>query len=231
MTGLFAADVSVLEDERLYQLAYSLVTEERRRKVDAFRFQKDRRLCLGAELLLRAALRKQFDMTELPEVLPGSQEKPYFADPAAPRFSLSHSGTWVLCAVSDREVGCDVETVSPIDLKLAERFYTAGEYETIMREPEEERQKTLFRFWTLKESFLKVTGLGLSGLPLNAFEITLGTPPTVRQSVDEAGYFFREYETIPGCCCALCVRNEEAGAELRFCSLREELEREKEKKS
>ena len=48
-------------------------------------------------------------------------------------FNLSHSGKMVLCAISDREIGADIEYNDPeIDLNIAKNFFFNREYESIM---------------------------------------------------------------------------------------------------
>ena len=222
---LFAADVTALKDAELYHLAYAAATPARREKTDRFRFEKDRRLSLGAEALLRHALRcadldaasAGFDY--------GADKKPYLKDGRL-FFNLSHSGIWAVCAVAGYEVGCDVEQVAPIDLKLARRFLPE-EYADILSQPTaEERLELFYRYWTLKESFLKATGLGMK-LPMDRFQIRLGTEISVIQSVDGRRYTFREYDDLPGCRCALCAAGECRDTELRIVDLQKILAKER----
>ena len=221
---LYAADVTPLEDAGLYAAAYAAVTPDRKAKADRFRLAKDRRLCLGAELLLRYGLREAGIM-QFPETLCiGAQGKP-----AAPEtgleFNLSHSGTWVLCALGGFPLGCDLEEIRPVDLKLGRRFHPL-EYTDILSMPtEQERLMLFYRYWTLKESFLKATGLGMT-LPLDGFLIRRDGEITVAQSVNELDYSFREFMEIPGFCCALCGAGDCSGAELHILNVGALLERE-----
>ena len=48
-TVLYAANVTQLEDEKLYAAAFDAVSERRREKTARYRFKKDRNLSLGAE--------------------------------------------------------------------------------------------------------------------------------------------------------------------------------------
>lgn len=58
-TTLYAASVLPLKDAKLYRLAYNTASAERRQKVDKYRFEKDRCLSLGADMLMRYVLRKE----------------------------------------------------------------------------------------------------------------------------------------------------------------------------
>ena len=201
---LYTASVAPLADAAHYAAAYAAVSPARREKTDRFRFEKDRQLSLGAELLLRHALRAE-GLDELPMTFTyGAQGKPQFKDGGV-YFNLSHSGEYVLCVLAPYEVGCDVEQITPIDLNIARRFFFRSEYDDIAAQTTKEaRSELFFRYWTLKESFMKVTGLGMK-LPLDAFEIVRGSEITVRQSVDERPYSFAEFDALAGYRCALCA--------------------------
>ena len=85
--------------------------------------------------------------------------------------TLSHSGKMVLCAISDREIGADIEYNDPeIDLNIAKNFFFNREYESIMNS--EKPRDEFFKYWVLKESYMKYTGLGMN-LKLDSFEIII----------------------------------------------------------
>ena len=200
---LYAADVTPLADDALYSLAYAAASPARREKADRYRFMKDRQLSLGAEALLRHALCCAELGTNSIDFDYGPEKKPYLKSGGI-FFNLSHSGIWVVCAIAECEVGCDVEKIAPIDLKLARRFLPE-EAEDIYAQPTEAEKLDLFyRYWTLKESFMKATGLGMA-LPLDAFRILRGETISVVQSVDERTYSFAESDGLSGYCCAFCA--------------------------
>lgn len=213
---LYCANVLPLCDERLYAAAFAMAGPTRQRRADAFRFPKDRRLCLGAGLLLSHAIREAGFALGEPEA--GEYGKPAFPGSGF-HFNLSHSGDWVLCAAAGHEVGCDIERIGRADLSVAKRFFAPGEYAAILASPEEERNVLFYRFWTLKESFVKATGFGLH-LPLDGFEICPGEPITVRQGVDAREYRFREFGGIEGFRCAVCAAEGAPPAALTTVDLR-----------
>ena len=207
---LYAASVAPLASPERYAAAYDAVSPARREKADRLRFEKDRRLSLGAELLLRHALRANGLCAAPTEY--GAQGKPCFKDGGV-FFNLSHSGEYVICALAPCEVGCDVEKLAPVNLNVARRF-CRREYDDIFaQETAEEQSDLFFRYWTLKESFMKATGLGMS-LPLDAFEIVRTPKLTVRQSVDTRQYGFAEFDGLAGYRCALCAAGDCRGAAL-----------------
>lgn len=207
-TAVYIMNVGELSDEKLFSLAYNSVFDERKRKTDKYRFEKDKRLSLGGGLLLKYALSKAGYNICSPEFAYGENEKPYLKDSDI-YFSISHSEDYAICAVSDAEIGCDIEKIKDVDLKIAEKFFTPSEYESILKEPDENgRQDMFFRCWTLKESFMKATGLGMS-LSLSDFEIVPQKNISVIQSVDSRKYYFTEYTQINGYKCSLCVADKD----------------------
>ena len=111
-----------------------------------------------------------------------------------------------MCSVSDSDVGCDVERIRPIDLEIAKRYFFGTEYEAIADEEEDSRYDMFYRFWTLKESFMKATGLGF-GIPLDSFRITLGKDIRVEQKVDDREYHLTEFSASDGYRYACCSVN------------------------
>ncbi|MBR5717539.1 MAG: 4'-phosphopantetheinyl transferase superfamily protein [Clostridia bacterium] len=200
---VYTADVSKLEDIELFMHLYSRVSEERRVKTDRMVFGKDKRLSLGAGALLEAALAAEgvSDFTMTTE----HNKKPRLAHNDEIKFNISHSGTKVMCAISDHNIGCDVEQIISIDMEIAKRFFFVEEYDALMRcRDSESRNDLFFRYWTLKESFMKATGLGFE-LALDGFSIILdGADIFVRQNVDGRSFYFHEYLLNDGYKYAVC---------------------------
>ena len=100
--------------------------------------------------------------------------KPYFQDRSLPRFSISHSGEYVVCALSKHEVGCDIQIMEGKDsdrtLKIGKRFFSEREF--LDMERAEDPQDYFYRIWTIKESYIKALGEGLS-LPLDSFYVEI----------------------------------------------------------
>ncbi|MBO7319910.1 MAG: 4'-phosphopantetheinyl transferase superfamily protein, partial [Clostridia bacterium] len=76
-------------------------------------------------------------------------------------FKISHSGDYVTLAISDSEVGCDIQELRAYNPRVAGRNYCQRETELI--ESSLSQDEVFIRLWALKESVLKYTGKGLSG--------------------------------------------------------------------
>lgn len=93
----------------------------------------------------------------------GPKGKPFLKNHKNIFFNLSHSGDYALCVVSDREVGCDIQRMDELKMKVAKRFFAESEYKLLEGlEDDEAKRRLFYRIWVLKESFIKMTGLGLS---------------------------------------------------------------------
>ena len=95
----------------------------------------------------------------------GKNGKPYLKNGDV-FFSISHSGKYVICCISESEIGCDVQTVEKYNPRIAERFFT--ESEKLFLQKSENPSEDFTRLWAMKESVLKKTGEGITG-GLNTF--------------------------------------------------------------
>lgn len=212
---VYAADLSTLQDDRLLQTVRRSVNAYRLDKTERMGRPEDKRRSLGAECLLMYACREADTDYRGATVLAGPYGKPAFADRPL-QFSLSHSGERALCCVSEYPVGCDVEKIRPLRRDVAGRYFSAQERRALAEcAAQPERDDLFFRLWTLKESFVKCTGLGFS-LPFHEFSLIL-TEETVRveQNVDGGSYQFFEGPPTAGFRSAWCVRTPDAGAGTR----------------
>ena len=202
---IYIADASALRGRELYARLYEQTDAARRRRIDRMRFSGDRRRALAAGALLRRALSEAGVDEEI--FVYGPYGKPRLAGDPGVHFNLAHAGDRAMCVISEHRVGCDVERRGRRGAQVAERFFAPEEYERILAAPESERDALFTRFWALKESFLKATGLGLT-LPLGAFAVDLdGDRITIRQDVDKNEYRFFELDPADEYQYAVCEQN------------------------
>jgi len=79
-------------------------------------------------------------------------------------FSLSHSGSWVLCGIGDVEMGVDVEMIRDIDPEFVMRPYPGFNWPELPAREETGWRTRFFLRWTLMESRAKSCGAGLVSL-------------------------------------------------------------------
>lgn len=147
MIKLYRACIREMTDAE-YENILSRLPENIRQRIERKKKASDRRLsAAGYSLALGAADELLGEKSH--EVVFADSGKPYFKDLSL-FFSISHSGDRVIVAVSDREVGADIEKRREPPRGVAERFFT-----------ERERACDFFEIWTKKEALGKCKG----GLP------------------------------------------------------------------
>ena len=106
--------------------------------------------------ILQKIAAEKYDNTE---IIKNEKGKPYFKHIPDLFFSISHTDGLTVIALSDCEVGIDVEKVRKADLRVVRRFSKEeADYIT-----EKESDRRFFEIWTMKEAYLKCKGTGISG--------------------------------------------------------------------
>lgn len=162
---------------------------------ERFRVETARRLYLAARALARSVLSKYH-----PEVAPGDWhfrfnahgrpeiEGPPGWPPTLPPlgFNLSHTDGLVACLVGlGLESGVDVEYIERrINLSgVARHSFSALEADDVITCDGRTRRERFFRYWTLKEAYIKARGMGLA-LPLKKFSYLFPDSETVSIEFD-----------------------------------------------
>ena len=205
MVHLYAADIGNLPDPKEDPALLGEVGTERKRSIMKYLKAEDRKLCLGAGLLLNRVLPRYGASPD--GIRAGTNGKPEVEGIC---FNLSHSGRIVICATAEKEVGCDVEKIVKAPEGVAERFFHAGESAYVNACMGEERDRRFFRIWTMKESYIKMTGEGMS-LALDRFELLLDSEKVkVRRDGKLLICRIMEYD-IPGYKVSVCAKEEFSG--------------------
>jgi 4'-phosphopantetheinyl transferase len=180
---LWYADPEAISEPRLLESFMALLSpdeEDRRRR---FHFERDRHSFLVTRALVRTVLSRYAAVAPTAwAFVPNGYGRPEIAGPEGVPplcFNLSHTRGLVVCLVAlGRDVGVDVE---PVDrpapsIGLAERYFAPAEVARLRRLAPAEFASTFLDLWTLKESYIKARGMGLS-LPLADFAFHLDAEP------------------------------------------------------
>ncbi len=140
----------------------ALETVSRQRREHAMRYlnDNDRRLSLSAYMLLQRALLEEYDIEEPPVFGFSDEGKPFLKDYPDIHFSLSHCREAASCVVERKAVGIDIESLSSFSPDLLDVCMNEEERHEIIAS--DNPALTFMGYWTMKESFLKLTGRGLS---------------------------------------------------------------------
>lgn len=197
MVHVYIANVSELPDPKECPDILDALPKERKEKTLRYRQEKDRKQSLGAGLLLKRILDSRG--IDEAQITLGTHGKP---ETAGIYFNLSHSHDYVVCAVADKAVGCDVEKIGQIRESVAKRFFTKKEVAYLNSFKEEEKVQEFYRIWTMKESYMKMTGEGMS-LALDRIEFTFEDDVTVHRDGEKCFCYMKEYE-LPGYKLTVC---------------------------
>ena len=131
----------------------------------------NRNRSLLGELLARNLLCRQTGLKNSSLIFQFAEKgKPSLAGFPDIHFNISHSGDRVACAVAGSDVGIDVERFRRVNFRVAERYFSSSELDDLLALTGIMREEYFFTLWTIKESFLKAIGSGLTR-NLNSFTV------------------------------------------------------------
>jgi 4'-phosphopantetheinyl transferase len=206
----------------------ALLTEPERERERAFHFASDRHRYLLTRTLVRTVL-SRYAPIAAPDwrFAPDQYGRPSIINShesvSGLSFNISHTdGLIVLSITHLNAVGVDVEAIQRgASDEVAARHFSASEFAALKALPDRLQCGRFFELWTLKESYIKARGIGLS-IPLNKFSFDLdGHPRTVRfdDDFDDVAALWRFYQLqLSGRhTAALCLQHGNQGAPTLTC--------------
>lgn len=217
---LYALYINQSIPSQLFNSLLPFVSIERRKKIYKFIRKEDADRSLIADILLREALIENLKI-ENDNIFfnYGSYGKPRLINHESINFNISHSGNWVVCAINDHEVGIDIEKIEDIDFDIAKSFFSEKEYIDLMKKDINKRKDYFYDLWTLKESYIKACGKGLS-LDLRSFSFLIENSNILLESKDNSrNYFFKQYFIDKNYKLSVCTLENYFAEEIIFKSL------------
>lgn len=132
------------------------------------------RLPIFTRLTLSQLLRKTQDPLPLAYTY-GNHGKPYLKNYPF-YFNLSHSGDYVLCVLSEQEIGADIQWKSPqVSERVLQRFFSSEEKAYWEQcSTEYEKRDFFYQMWCRKEAYGKLTGEGIGdAVSVNMYSLAL----------------------------------------------------------
>ena len=208
MLELYILEISKNLEKYDFNRLLDALTVEKQEKINRFHMFEDAQRSLIGDILARYAVCKRTGVKNKDIVIRANEYgKPILLEPNGIHFNISHSKKWVVCAIDNNPVGIDVETINQIDFDIAKRFFSKGEYNAILSQSEEMRLKYFYMIWTLKESYTKALGKGLS-IPLNSFCINISDDNINLITSDQtAEFYFHQSFLDDSTVYALCSKN------------------------
>lgn len=158
-TELYLMNFSLDSFQKDYRRYFSA---ERWNRISNYKNAADRLRSICTELLAKHVVAKKIFRTfEEILILRDARGKPYIAE-CGLQISLSHSRNWIVCSVGNVASGVDVEEDFSDALEIALNFFSYREYCSLKYLSGVDLQQNFLRLWTLKESYGKFLGCGLS---------------------------------------------------------------------
>mgnify|MGYP004445425849 CR=1 FL=1 len=215
---IYAARIEDIKGSTIYQNMEQILPDEIISHIRLLSNEGPRTERACAYLLLAKALKKEgIEIRDLTFELKENR-KPRIVNEDMPDFNLSHSGEYVVCMISEEPCGCDVEMISRKMTSIVRRYYTEEEKKAVIKcrdgNETEPNQALAMSIWTMKESFIKPIGLGLS-VPLESF-CSIERLPKIRQNIAEGDYYVKTFAINDEYVCAFCQKNKEIEWELCY---------------
>jgi len=169
------------------EAARPILTDDEWNRCQRFAYAEGLRERLAARFMVRSVLSRYAPIHPRDwRFVENAHGRPEVATPALAthlRFNLSHADGVVTLVVSAHyDIGVDVERLGRrARLAIADRFFAPSEVDALRTLPETEQPRRFLEYWTLKESYIKARGAGMS-LPLDQFAFDVGPPgrPAIR---------------------------------------------------
>jgi 4'-phosphopantetheinyl transferase len=191
-----------------WQELCGLLPAYRYEKIHALRFREDQERSLLAGLLLRQIIIDNLG-TE-----PGHFEFNPFGKPALAgcskfHFNLSHAGSWIVCAIDHQPIGVDVEKMEAVDCTaMAKVAFSPKEKQLLQGKSGAAQLDYFYAVWTMKESYCKAVGQGLS---ISPEKVTIRIDDQGWGSIapgEKSLWRLRQYPVEPGYKLAVCASHD-----------------------
>ena len=113
---------------------------------------------IGYKLVQYALSENGFSISYLLNIEFEKEGKPFIPDTF--NFNISHSENIVVCSISSKKIGVDIEKIRKINVENMTPFLTTQEYNKLLNSRNTDIE--FANIWTKKEAFVKAIGKGMS---------------------------------------------------------------------
>jgi len=208
---IYAVKTFDITEEKLQDLCL-LISSEKKHKIDKFINKEDKIRTLIGEILIRTIIVKQLGIkNENIRFEKNRYGKPHLKEYPMINFNISHSGDFVVCATHNKPIGIDIEEIKKIEYEnISKNFFALSEFNYIIKQKIDIQLSKFYEIWTLKESYIKCCGQGLS-IPLKSFSIDIDQYEDIKVIVNEGhnNHRFKIFDMMLGYKMAVCLENKE----------------------
>ncbi len=155
--------------------------EARKQKISTIKTEHGKQKSYLSGLLIQKIMKEQFNQ-QAKQIKIGTFGKPYLSSSSA-HFNLSHSGNMIALAISNTDIGLDIQKPRTHSDKLLQRTFTKNEQNWLhfaqKNSDDLNNPNPFLTLWTAKESYLKAIGKGFT-IPPNSFDVISGDSPAIK---------------------------------------------------
>ncbi|MCR4955138.1 MAG: 4'-phosphopantetheinyl transferase superfamily protein [Lachnospiraceae bacterium] len=148
--------------EQQYEKYYQKVSPSCRERADRFRQKADAYRHVMGEVLLFSCMEEVLGKVPVDKIERNEYGKPYVKGSDDFFFNISHSGDYVVVVCHNEPVGVDIQEMRTISPAMVKKIFTKEEVTYLASLSEKERERHKIMLWSMKESYIKYLGLGLS---------------------------------------------------------------------
>jgi 4'-phosphopantetheinyl transferase len=208
---IYGVRISNISEKKIDELCL-LIDEKKKHRINKFINKKDKIRTLIGEVLIRTIIFEKLNVRNKFIVFEKNlYGKPYLKGYPKFHFNISHSGDFVVCAIDDKPIGIDVEEIKYMEYKeIAKSFFSVSEFGYIVKEDLNIQLNKFYEMWTLKESYIKCGGKGLS-IPLKSFSIDIDQYENIKVIIynEHKEHVFKRVDIGLGYKMAVCSVNKE----------------------
>jgi len=148
-----------LTDEEYEKILFSLPKKVKNKAQKLVKLV-DRKLSVMGYILLRDGLRYDYGINiEDLIIRKNKYGKPFIRNRDNLYYNVSHSENIVVCVISSNKIGVDISYVKDVNINVAKQFCNEDEFRYITLSSD--YKKSLFKIFSLKESYIKMLGRSL----------------------------------------------------------------------
>lgn len=207
MIDIYGFKIKERIDKKFFDYFLSFVSLKKRAKIKKIIFYCDAQRSLMGEIIAKFAICKRINIdNDSLKISHNKYGKPILLKPKGVYYNISHSGDWVVCAVDNNPIGIDVELIRKIDINnIARRFFSKNEYIDLLNR-ENDSLRYFYILWTLKESYIKAIGKGLT-IPLDSFSFIIKNDYVKMIENNNEINYFKYYEIDQKHIVSICASN------------------------
>ncbi|MBU3112549.1 4'-phosphopantetheinyl transferase family protein [Clostridium lacusfryxellense] len=208
---IYAVKILDINEEELEDLCL-FISPDKKLKINRYINKQDKIRTLIGEILIRSIIVEKLKIKNK-NIVFGTNKygKPYLKDYPLMNFNISHSSEFVVCVIDDKSIGIDIEKVKHIKYDdIAKNFFSLSEFEYIIGQTLDFQLSKFYEIWTLKESYIKCCGQGLS-IPLQSFSINMNQSEKIKvvHNNKHNEHIFKIFDIQLGYKMAVCSLNKD----------------------